>query len=82
MSNLVIPQWRHFEYKVKFEKRPVLFNSEIGVFDIFFKRICEKVLKIYISIVIENFKPMSLCLVFVQLHRSPLLISNIVKGAV
>ena len=28
-------------YKRKFEKRPLLFRSEIGIFDIFFKRLHE-----------------------------------------
>ena len=49
----------------------------------------KKVLKIYKSIVIGNFKPVSLCprkwlpfKVFLKLHKSPFLISNIVKGTV
>ena len=48
-----------------------------------------KVLKIYKSIVIENFKPMPLCAitwqplkVFEKLCKSPLLVANIVKGTV
>ena len=39
MSNLVIPKWRLFEYKLKFEKLPLLFRSEIDLFEIFFKRL-------------------------------------------
>ena len=42
MSNFVILKWQPFEYKVKFEKRLLLFRSEIGIFDIFFKRLYEK----------------------------------------
>ena len=49
----------------------------------------KKVLKIYKSIVIENFKPVSLCSikwrpfkVFAKLHKSPLLIANIVKETI
>ena len=42
MSNLVILKRRPFEYKVKFEKRPLLFRSEIGIFDIFLKRMYEE----------------------------------------
>ena len=48
-----------------------------------------KVLKIYKSIVIANFKPVLLCpiiwrsfKVFAKLHKSPLLIANAVKDAV
>ena len=42
MSSLVILKWRPFEYKAKFEKRSVLFRSEIGTFGIFFKRLQEE----------------------------------------
>ena len=56
MSNLVILTWRPFEYKTKFVKRNLLFRSGAGIFDIFFKSLYEKVLKIYKLIVIENFK--------------------------
>ena len=42
MSNLVILTWRPFEYKPKLEKRPLLFRSEIGIFDIYFKRLYEE----------------------------------------
>ena len=31
-----------FEYKVKFEKRFRLLRSEIGIFDIYFKRLYEE----------------------------------------
>ena len=31
-----------FEYKAKLEKRPHLFGSEIGIYDIFFKRLRRK----------------------------------------
>ena len=39
MSNLVILKWRPFEYKSKFENRPLLFRSEIDIFEIFLKRL-------------------------------------------
>ena len=42
MSNLVILNWRPLEYKANTEKRPLLFRSEIGVFDIFFKRLYQE----------------------------------------
>ena len=43
MSNYVIVKWQSFEYKAKFEKKsPFLFRSEVGIFDIFFKRLYEK----------------------------------------
>ena len=42
-SNLVILKWRPFEYRAKLEKRPLLFRSEIGILDIFFKRLCEEI---------------------------------------
>ena len=42
MSNLVILKWRPFEYKKKLEKRPLLFRSEIGIFEISFKRLSEE----------------------------------------
>ena len=53
MSNLVILKWRPLEYKAKFEESPLLFRSEIGIL----KDCTKKVLKIYKSIVIKNFKP-------------------------
>ena len=42
MSNLVTLKLRAFEYKVEFAKRLLLFRSEIGIFDIFFKRLYEE----------------------------------------
>ena len=43
MSNLVILKWQHFEYNVKFEKKwCLLFRSEIVIFDMFLKRLCEE----------------------------------------
>ena len=55
----------------------------------FLKDCTKKVLKMYKSIAVENFKPMPLCPLkwwplkfFAKLRKSPLLISNIVKGAV
>ena len=39
MSNL---NRQSFECKVKFKKRPFLFRSEIGIFDIFFERMYEE----------------------------------------
>ena len=55
----------------------------------FLKDYTKKVLKIYKSIVIENFKPVALCpikwrhfKIFVKLLKSPLVIGNLVKGVV
>ena len=43
MSNLVMLTCRHFENKAKFEKkRPIFFRSKIGIFDMFFKRLCKE----------------------------------------
>ena len=42
MLKLVIIKWQPFEYKTKVEKRPLLFRSEISIFDIFFKRLHEE----------------------------------------
>ena len=53
MSNFVTLKWRPFEYKAKFGKNPLLFRSE--------KDCTKKVFKFYKSIVIENFKLVSLC---------------------
>ena len=85
----MILKWGLFEYNARFEKRFLLCRFEIGIFDIFFKRLYEDSLKIYKSIVIENFKPVPLCpikwqsfKVFVKLLKSPLLIANIVESAV
>ena len=61
MSNFVILKWRPFEYKAKFGKNPLLIRSEIGIFDILLKDCTKKVLKLYKSVVIENFKLASLC---------------------
>ena len=53
----------------------------------FLKDCTKKVLKIYKSIAVENFKPVPLCPIkwrplkfFAKLHKSPILISNIVSG--
>ena len=85
MSNLVILKWQPFEYKAKFEKRSLLFRSKLGVLTCFLKDCTKKVLKIYKSIVIKNFKPVPLCpikwqpfKVVAKLHESPLLIANTV----
>ena len=49
-------------YKAKFEKRPLSFMSEIGIFDIFFKRLYEETFEdLTINRAIENFKPAPLC---------------------
>ena len=55
----------------------------------FLKDCTKKVLKIYKSIVIENFKPGALCpikwrpfKVFAKLHKDPIFIADIVKGTV
>ena len=41
------------------KKRPLLFTSKVGVFDIFFKILCEE--SGDLGIVIENFKPVPVC---------------------
>ena len=89
MSNLVILKLGFIKYQTKFEKKAFSFRSEISIFDIFLKYCTKKVLKIYKSVVIENLKPVLLCStkwrplqVFVKLHESSLLITNIVKGTV
>ena len=71
------------------KKRPLLFRSKIGIFDIFLKGCMKKVLKIYRSIIIENFKTVPVnpikwwpFKVFTKSHKSPLLIANIVKDLV
>ena len=66
------------------KKRPLLFRSEIGLFDISFKRLYGESFEDLQPIIIENFKPVPLCLIktFVRLHKILLLIANIVKGAV
>ena len=63
MSNLVILKWRPFEHKAKFGKKASLIRSEIDILNIFLKDCTKKVLKIYKSLVIENFKPVPLCLI-------------------
>ena len=35
-------KWRHFVHNAKLEKIPLLFRSEIGIFDIYFKKLCEE----------------------------------------
>ena len=42
MSNRVILKWGPFEYKTKFEKKSLLFRSEVGIFEIFFKTLHEE----------------------------------------
>ena len=61
MSKLVTLKWQPFKYKAKTEKRPLLFRSKIGVFEIFVKKLYKKVFQIYKSITTENFKPVPLC---------------------
>ena len=93
MSNLVLLKWRPFKYKVKFRKKRKkgLFNLGLKFKYLFFyfsKDCTKKVLKIFKSIVTGNFKPCHYVpkrqpfKVFVKIHESPLLIANIVKGAV
>ena len=36
MSKLPILKWLPFDFKAKSEKEPLLFTSEIGIFDTFF----------------------------------------------
>ena len=83
MSNLAILKWGPFEYAAKLEKRLLFFRSKIYIFDIYFKRLWEERFE-DLQIVIENVKPVPLrpCKVFAKLHESPLLIANIVKGAI
>ena len=58
----MILEWRHFEYKARFEKRALIFRPEIGFLKNFSKDYTKEVLKIYKSIVIKNnFKPVTLC---------------------
>ena len=59
------------------KKRLLLFRSEIGLFDISFKRLYEESFEDLQPIIIENFKPVPLCLI-----KTFALIANIVKGAV
>ena len=89
MSSLVILKWQLFECMAKFEKKSLLFRSEIGIVTCFLKDCMKKVLKIYKSIVIKNFKLVPLCpikwrsfKVVEKLHKRSLSIANIVKGAV
>ena len=89
MSNLVILNWQVFEIKQNLKKKSLLFRSEIGIFDIFFKRLYIESFEDLQITVIENIKPVPLCpikwqsfKVFVKLHKSPLLIADIVKGVV
>ena len=42
ISDLMILKWQPFEYNAKFEKRPLLFRSKEGIFNIFLKRMCEE----------------------------------------
>ena len=85
MSNYVILKRRPFEYNAKFEKRPLV-RSEIGIFDIFFKRLCKERFE-NLQIVIENFNPLPHLIkwwsfkVFVKLYKSPISIANIVNGS-
>ena len=85
MSNLVVLKC---DNKAKFEKM-ALSRLKMGIFNIFFKRLSKEVLKIWNSIVIEHFRPVPLSPIkwqplkgFAKLHKSPLLTSNIIKGAV
>ena len=85
MSNYVTLKRRPFEYNAKFEKRPLI-RSEIGIFDIFFKRLCKERFE-NLQIVIENFNPLPHLIkwwsfkVFVKLYKSPISIANIVNGS-
>ena len=85
MLNLVILKWGPFEYKTKSEQK----KAKLGIFDIFFKSLYEFFLKICKSAVIENFKPVPLrpikwrpFKVLANLHKSTLLIANILKSTV
>ena len=93
MSNLVILKWKAFEYKAKFEKEPSLFRSKVDIFDIFlifnwlFFECMKKFLKIWKSIVIQNFKPVPLCPIsplnlLGNYAKCCLLIANIIKGTI
>ena len=42
MSKLVILNRRPFVYEAEFAKKTFLFRSDIGIFDIFFKRLCKE----------------------------------------
>ena len=60
ISNLVIVKWRPFEYKSKFEKKTYFLGPKQIPLRYFLKNCRKKVLKIYKSIIIENFKPVPL----------------------
>ena len=75
---------RPFEHNAKFEKRPLV-RSEIGIFDIFFKRLCKE--RFENLQIVNNNKPLPHLIkwwsfkVFVKLYKSPISIANIVKGS-
>ena len=84
MSNLVILKPRHSEHKTKFEKKN-FFRSEIGIFDIFFKRLCKESfedLEFNSNWKFQTRAALWPLKFFANLHKSPLLIASIVKGAV
>ena len=83
MSRLAIRKWWHFKYKAKFEKN----RSKIGIFNIFFKTLCQNFfedLEFNGNWKFQTFAPMSHEMaslkVFLKFQKSPLLIANIVKG--
>ena len=84
MSNYVMLKRRPFEHNAKFEKRPLV-RSEIGIFDIFFKRLCKE--RFENLQIVNNNKPLPHLIkwwsfkVFVKLYKSPISIANIVKGS-
>ena len=91
MSNLVIRKWWHFEHKVKREKNGLFsLGPKLEFLTYFLKDFAKKVLKIYNSIVIENFKPVLLCPIkwrplnfFAKLHKMSSFNSQyIIKDAV
>ena len=75
MSNLVILNWRPFEHKAKFEKKATFIYVRNRYF--FYEESFEDLqMNSDSKFQTGSFKA------FVKLHRSPLLIANVVKGAV
>ena len=84
----MILKWQQFEHKGKFEKKHLFFRPKLGIIDIFFKRLCNESFEdlefnsnwkfqtraAFFNKIMTNF--------FAKLHKSPLLIVSIVKGAV
>ena len=57
------------------------FRSKIGIFDIFFKRLCKESFEDLEFNSNWKFQTRAALKVFTKLHKNPLVIDNIVKGA-